>query len=127
MGTPAMTATALLAVTIRVNLKLFCNHRQYSMLSFFSLQDSNDLSPVFSPSVYSTTLNEGHAVNSAIGITVTASDQEGHSIQYSADTTFTDSAFFRVDRTSGAISLAHELNYDPPDNHRAFSFQVSLI
>ena len=91
------------------------------------MQDSNDLSPVFSPSVYLTTLSEGHAVNSAIGITVTASDQEGHSIQYSADTTFTDSAFFRVDRTSGAISLAHELNYDPPDNHRAFSFQVSLI
>jgi len=81
---------------------------------------------VFSPSTYSTTIAEDHAVGTAIGITISATDPEGHNIRYSINpSAATDSALFRVDETSGMISLAQALNYDNPERHRNLSFIVS--
>ena len=86
----------------------------------------NDHPPVFSPSSYSTTIAEDHAVGTAIGITISATDPEGHNVRYSVTpSAATDSALFRVGETNGMISLAQQLNYDLPERHRNLSFIVS--
>ena len=74
---------------------------------------------------YTTTITEDHTVDTAIGITISATDPEGHNVRYSISSSATDSALFRVDEMSGVLSLAHALNYDDPDRQRMLSFTVS--
>lgn len=75
---------------------------------------------------YTATVSEDHTIDTAIGITISATDPEGHNVRYSIiSSSATDSALFRVDETSGVLSLAHALNYDDPDRQRMLSFTVS--
>lgn len=75
---------------------------------------------------YTTTITEDHTLDTAIGITISATDPEGHNVRYSiSSSSATDSALFRVDGMSGVLSLAHTLNYDDPDRQRMLSFTVS--
>ncbi len=62
-----------------------------------------------------------------VGITVVAMDAEiEHTIMYDLVVS-DDSAFFSIDRTSGVVSLAHAVDYDPPANDRSFTFNVSIV
>lgn len=64
-------------------------------------------------------------VGSPIGVIVLATDPEAeHSVAYFIDASSTHSAFFSVGRSNGVISLAQEVDYDSPANHREFTFQV---
>ena len=68
---------------------------------------------------------ENHAVGTIVGITVMATDPETeHSISYFTDTRDAHSSFFSVGRTSGIVTLAQPVDYDPPSMHRQFSFRV---
>ena len=81
--------------------------------------------PIFDPAIYNTTINEDHDVNDDIGITVSATDGEGHDIRYfihAQATSTDDSEFFIVDEMSGIISLVHELDYEA--GHTALVFNV---
>ena len=74
---------------------------------------------------YSTTILESHAVGTAIGITVSATDPEvGHVVTYFTLANEADSAFFSVDQTSGVISLTNGIDADPPTGHSTFQFSV---
>ena len=75
---------------------------------------------------YTTNIAEDHTLDTAIGITISATDPEGHNVRYSiSSSSTTASALFRVDEMSGVLSLAHALNYDDPDRQRMLSFTVS--
>ena len=81
------------------------------------------MSPVFMPAIYTATIDEDHMVNTATGITVSATDPEGHGIQYFIEHSLSDdSEFFAIDATSGVIFLAHELDYEAPQ--RTLQFNV---
>ena len=89
------------------------------------MQDSNDNSPRFSQSVYIASIAENHVVGSPVGVTVLAIDPEvEHTVTYFQNTGDADSAFFLVDQTSGMVQLAQFVDYDPPFNHRDFTFRV---
>ena len=67
-------------------------------------------------------------MGSPIGITVSATDPEpGHTVTYFTVSADTQSAFFHVDQSSGEITLAHEVDADPPTSHSSFSFRVSIL
>ena len=104
-------------------------HALCLLCSLSALQDSNDNAPRFGQSVYRSSINENHMVNSSIGITVIATDAETHhNISYFLDTNppMSDWAFFHVGRTSGAITLNQAVDYDPPSMHRELSFRVRV-
>lgn len=68
---------------------------------------------------------ENHLVGTTVGVTVMATDPETeHTITYFPVTSDAHSAFFFVGRTDGVITLAQAVDYDPPANHREFSFGV---
>ena len=67
------------------------------------------------------TIDEDHAPSSAIGITVSATDIEGHGIIYSLSP---DAIFFSIDETSGVLSLAHSIDVDAPGVSSPYSFMV---
>lgn len=68
---------------------------------------------------------ENHPVNTPVGITISASDPaEGHSVTYFAETSDAESAFVLINQISGVVTLAQAVDYDPPLNHRQFSFRV---
>ena len=75
--------------------------------------------------MYSTSVSENFDVDGEIGLTVLATDAEGHSVEYSIDQNFQDGDFFNIDATSGVITLARPLDRDPPSGHDTFSFQVN--
>lgn len=86
----------------------------------------NELGPTFAESMYSATVNEDHGINSGIGVTVSASDAEGHSVTYSINPNFQDGYFFSISQSSGVISLTQSLDRDPPFGHDSFTFQVYI-
>ena len=93
----------------------------------FVMQDINDNAPSFSQSVYMGRIMENHSVGTTVGVTVIATDPEAeHTITYFPVTSDAESSFFSVGRTDGIIRLAQEVDYDPPANHREFSFRVIL-
>ena len=75
--------------------------------------------------MYSTSISEDFDVNGEIGLTVRATDAEGHMVEYSIDQNFQDGDFFDIDATSGVITLARPLDRDPPSGHDTFTFQVN--
>lgn len=76
---------------------------------------------------YTASITESHVVGAPIGITVSATDPEpGHSVTYFSVSSDTDSAFFLVNPSSGALTLAHSLDADRPTSHSSFSFRVKL-
>ncbi len=90
------------------------------------LQDSNDAAPIFSETVYRGNVTENYPVGNPVGVIVLATDPESeHSVTYFAEASDPHSAFFSVGRTNGVISLAQDVDYDPPANHREFTFRVN--
>lgn len=80
---------------------------------------------MFSPASYTVSIAENLAVNSPIGVTVSATDPEpGHTVTYFTISSDTQSAFFHVDQMSGVVTLAHSVDADPPNSHSMFSFRV---
>ena len=80
---------------------------------------------MFSPASYTVSITENLAVNSPIGVTVSATDPEpGHTVTYFTISSDTQSAFFHVDQMSGVVTLAHSVDADPPNSHSTFSFRV---
>ena len=65
-------------------------------------------------------------VGHEVGVTVLATDAEGHAVEYSIDSSFQDGDFFNIDGNSGVITLARSLDRDPPSGHDTFTFQVNL-
>lgn len=81
----------------------------------------NEHGPVFAQVSYQAMILEDHAVGDSIGLTVSATDQEGHSIAYSIDS---HGDYFDIGSSSGEISLARSLDSDPPTNHNSFFLTV---
>lgn len=75
------------------------------------------------------TIMENHPVGTRVGITLNATDipEPEHTIGYFPETSDPDHSFFAVERTTGVITLAQPVDYDPPANHRDFSFRVSYL
>ena len=70
---------------------------------------------------------ESHAVNTAIGVTVMATDPiERHPIEYTIDHNVRDGDHFDIVVRTGVITLAASLDADPPTGHRSFTFFVRL-
>ena len=80
---------------------------------------------MFGASLYSATVPEDREVGQEVGVTVMATDIEGHEIHYSIHPGYTDGEFFTINETSGIITLALSLDSDPPNSHDSFSFNVS--
>jgi hypothetical protein len=59
-----------------------------------------------------------------VGLTVAASDPEGHEVSYSIDPGFQDGNFFAVSESDGIVTLAQSLDRDPPFGHDMFTFNV---
>ena len=80
---------------------------------------------MFNPLTYAGTIPESHGAGNPIpGLIVSATDPvEGHTISYSVVNTFEGGSFFSVDSNTGQISLAHEVDFEIPDNRLLF-FQV---
>ena len=75
--------------------------------------------------MYRGNVTENHSVGTPVGIIVQATDPETeHSVTYFTVAGEPHSAFFSVGRTNGIISLAQAVDYDPPANHREFTFSV---
>lgn len=67
-------------------------------------------------------------IGDPIGLTVLATDPETeHSLGYFIDASNPHSVYFSVDRTSGVVSLAQAVDYDPPLSHRLLLFAVRII
>ena len=95
---------------------------------YLVLQDSGEAAPVFNQLTYSAEIAESHNVGDPIpGLVVMATDSEGHDISYSVVNTLGGGSFFSVDSSSGQISLAHEVDFDPPNNDQILVFQVHNI
>jgi hypothetical protein len=69
-------------------------------------------------------VSESLDVNGEIGVTVLATDPEGHTVEYSIDQSFQDGDFFNIDTNDGVITLARSLDRDPPSGHDVFTFEV---
>lgn len=82
------------------------------------------MAPVFSQASYMASIVENHPVGTMVGITVSATDQEGHSVTYFTEVADAGSRFFSVNQNTGVISLTQNVDYDPPANHRDFTFRV---
>ena len=77
------------------------------------VQEENFFSPVFSPSLYSTTVPENTPIVSEVLLTVFASDMDmgvNGRVRYSLENDF-DNTFF-IDDTSGELSLLRSLNFE---------------
>ena len=76
-------------------------------------------------STYRGVITENFPVGNTVGITVSAPDPESaHTVGYFTEASDPHSSFFSVGRTTGVISLAQNVDYDPPANHREFTFRV---
>lgn len=73
------------------------------------------------------TINEDHAPSSPVGITVMATDREGHGIRYSVSPSNPDAIFFSIDETTGVVSLAHAIDVDAPGISSSYNFQVRIV
>jgi hypothetical protein len=90
-------------------------------------QDFNDAAPMFTRSVYNGTITENHRIGTPTGVVLLANDAEpDHMITYFTESGDPSSAFFSVERTTGVLSLAQAVDYDPPAMHRLFTFRVCL-
>ena len=90
-------------------------------------QPTNEDDPAFVEEVYSASVSESLDVNGEIGVTVLATDPEGHTVEYSIDQSFQDGDFFNIDTNDGVITLARSLDRDPPSGHDVFTFEVSTL
>ena len=84
----------------------------------------NELSPVFQETIYTATVGEDLGVGEDVGVTVLATDGEGHEVRYSIHPGYQDGNHFSVSETSGVVSLALSLDRDPPSLHETFTFNV---
>ena len=88
----------------------------------------NDQEPVFGQASYAASIVENHVVGTAVGITVQAMDPEvEHTVRYFTEASDAGSRFFSVDQSTGVISLDQNVDYDPPSNHRDFTFRASSL
>ena len=87
----------------------------------------NEQAPVFDPVSYTAAVPEDLTVAAEVGVTVQATDPEGHAVVYSIDPEFQDGNFFAVSSSSGVVTLAQSLDRDPPSGHDMFTFQVYIM
>ena len=85
-----------------------------------SVTDTND-APVFTEGTNtSRSVAENLSSGAAVGLPITATDEDDNTIEYSLSGTDTDS--FSVDRTSGQIKTSRQLNHEDKD-----TYSVSVI
>ena len=126
-GMTPLTAQATLHIIVMVGDTGTKHTHMYNKFTYKLMANSpqpvNELSPVFQQAKYTTAVAESLAITEQIGVTVQASDPEGHEVQYSIDAEFSDGYFFNISE-NGVITLAQSLDRDPPFGHDMFTFMV---
>ena len=90
-------------------------------------QDINEHPPVFSSPTYSATILESHMVDTAIGLTVSATESGDVGLNHTITYAITSGNFggaFAVNEATGVITLANSVDYEtvtPGNNPLVFT------